>query len=254
MPLDVKRSWDACARAFDHFNSTSDSYSQIIERPAIQEVIGNVSRARVLDLGCGAGPYSILFAEQGARVTGLDLSETMISLAQRKAEERGLQIDLKAADIREPLPYGDAEFDFVFTATALHYVEDLASLFGEIARVLKPSGRFVASVLHPMSTAYFPPANGGDQGQPVYFGQPSRSIETPWLDYGEVPDEGRRIVCHHHSVAEYFEAIAASGLRLTDLREPEPPADYASQNEARYEQAMRVPVYLILKAEHRQAG
>jgi ubiquinone/menaquinone biosynthesis C-methylase UbiE len=250
MPLDVKRIWDACGRAFDRFNSTSDSYSETIERPAIQKLIGNVTGARVLDLGCGAGSYSIWFAERGAQVTGLDLSETMISLATRKAEERGLRIDLQVADIREPLPFGGVEFDLVFTATALHYVEDLATLFRDIGRVMKGSGGFVASVLHPMSTAYFPLADGEDQREPHYFGEPLRSIATPWLGYGEVPDEGRRIVCRHHTTGEYFNAIVAAGMRVTDLCEPEPPEEYASQNALRFEEAMRVPVYLIFKAEH----
>jgi SAM-dependent methyltransferase len=250
MPLDVKRIWDACGRAFDLFNSTSDSYSETIERPAIEKLIGNVTGARVLDLGCGAGSYSIWFAERGAQVTGLDLSETMISLATRKAEERGLRIDLQVADIREPLPFGGFEFDLVFTATALHYVEDLANLFRDIGRVMKGSGRFLASVLHPMSTAYFPLADGEDQSGPHYFGEQLRSIATPWLGYGEVPDEGRRIVCHHHTTGEYFNAIVAAGLRVTDLCEPKPPEEYASQNALRFEEAMRVPVYLIFKAEH----
>ena len=252
MPLDVKKIWDACGRAFDSFNSTSDSLSEIIERPAIQKLVGDVSGKRVLDLGCGAGPYSIWFAERGAQATGLDLSETMISLAKEKAEKQGLRIDFHAADIREPLPFPQAAFDLIFSATALHYVEDLTSLFRDIARVMRQDGHFVASALHPMSTAYFPLANESDQHEPRYFGS-LRSIETPWLEYGEVADEGRRIVCHHHTTAEYFNAVTAAGLRVTELCEPQPPAEYALQNAARYEQAMRVPVYLIFKVEHRQA-
>ncbi|MFY9607871.1 MAG: class I SAM-dependent methyltransferase [Blastocatellia bacterium] len=252
MPLDVKRIWDACGRAFDRFNSASDSYSEIMERPAVERLVGNVAGARVLDLGCGAGPYSIWFAEDGAQVSGLDLSETMLGLAAQKAAERGLRIDFRIADIREPLPFTDAEFDLVFTATALHYVEDLAGLFREIARVTKPSGHLVASVLHPMSTAYFPTQYAESHREPQYFGEPSRSLETPWVDYGEVADEGRRIVCHHHTIADYFNAIGSAGLRVTNVCEPEPPAEYVSQNAARFEEAMRVPVYLILKVEHQR--
>lgn len=250
MPLDVKRIWDACGRAFDRFNSASDSFSEIMERPAVARLVGNVAGALVLDLGCGAGPYSIWFAERGSRVSALDLSETMIALAGQKATERGLRIDFRIADVRQPLPFTDAEFDLVFTATALHYVEDLAGLFREIARVTKRTGHFVASVLHPMSTAYFPTVKVENQREPQYFGEPARSLETPWLDYGEVPDEGRRIVCYHHTTAEYFDAIASAGLRVTNVCEPEPPAEYRSQNALRYEEAMRVPVYLILKVEH----
>jgi ubiquinone/menaquinone biosynthesis C-methylase UbiE len=250
MPLDVKRIWDACGRAFDRFNSTADSFSEIIERPAVERLVGDVAGARVLDLGCGAGPYSIWFAERGSQVSGLDLSETMLGLAAQKAAERGLHIDFRISDIRDPLPFTDAEFDLAFTATALHYVEDLAGLFRETARVTKRTGHLVASVLHPMSTAYFPTLKSETQREPRYFGEPLRSLETPWLDYGEVPDEGRRIACHHHTIAEYFKAIASAGLRITDLCEPHPPEEYALRNASRYEEAMRVPVYLIFKTEH----
>ncbi len=250
MPLDVKEIWDACGRAFNRFNSASDSFSEIMERPAVERLTGNVAGARVLDLGCGAGPYSIWFAERGSQVSGLDLSETMLALARQKAVDRGVRIDFRIADMREPLPFNNAEFDLVFTATALHYVEDLAGLFREIARVTKRTGHFVASVLHPMSTAYFPTLTTENQREPQYFGEPARSLETPWLDYGEVTGKGRRIVCHHHTTAEYFDAIVSAGLRVTNLCEPKPPAEYASQNASRYEEAMRVPVYLIFKAEH----
>jgi len=252
MPLDVKNIWNACGRAFDRFNSTDDSLSEAIERPTIDRLAGDVAGKRVLDLGCGAGPYSIWFAERGAQVSGLDLSATMISLARQKATEHSLQLDLQVSDIREPLPFTNDEFDLVFTATALHYVDDLERLFREIARVLKREGRLVASVLHPMSTAYFPPANEDDQHQPLYFGEPLRSIETPWLAYDDVPTEGRRISCHHHTTAEYFNAITEAGLRLSEICEPQPPPEYAQRNAARYEQAIRVPVYLVLVAEHQR--
>jgi ubiquinone/menaquinone biosynthesis C-methylase UbiE len=92
----------------------------------------------------------------------------MISLAQERS--RGLDAQFRAGDIRDPLPFDDGEFDFVFSATALHYVENLSKTMSEIARVLKPEGRFIASVLHPSSTARFPLAgseniDGPDPGK-----------------------------------------------------------------------------------------
>lgn len=75
-------------------------------------------------------------------------------------------------------------------------------------------------------------------------------IETPWLDFGEVSDEGRRIISYHHTVEDYFRALRSARLNVTDLLEPAPPPQFASKNAARYEEAMRVPVYLIFRAEH----
>src|SRR6266850_4841554 len=254
MPLNVKNIWNACGEAFDRFTTADDSFSENIERPAVTQLVGNIAGARVLDLGCGSGTFSVWFAELGAQVVGLDLSQTMIALAKDKARQRGVQPDFRVADIREALPVETADFDLVFTGTAMHYVESLEAVMREVARVMKPEARLVASVLHPMSTALFPSSEpddieGPDPWEGWYFGSPIRSIETPWLEFGEVSREGRRIFCHHHTVSDYFNALSSAGLVITELLEPAPPSEFAAKNAARYHQAMRVPVYLIFKAK-----
>ncbi|HET9532594.1 MAG TPA: methyltransferase domain-containing protein [Blastocatellia bacterium] len=248
MPLDVKRIWDACGAAFDRFTTAEDSFSENIERPAIASLASDLGGKRLLDMGCGSGTYSLWFAGRGAQVTGMDLSPVMVSMAQEKARAEGLDIRLLAGDLNRPLPFEDGEFDIVFTATVLHYVEDLSSVMKETARVMSHGGALIASALHPMSTALFSPADR--EKAPRYFGSPERMIETPWLDFGEVSDEGRRIISYHHTVEDYFRALRSARLNVTDLLEPAPPPQFASKNAARYEEAMRVPVYLIFRAEH----
>jgi SAM-dependent methyltransferase len=252
MPLDVQRIWNACGEAFDRFTSAEDSYSDNIERPAVEQLIGDLSGASVLELGCGSGPYSCRFAEAGAHVTALDISEAMISLAKKRAGERRVEVDFQVRDIRAPLPF-DARFDLVFSATTLHYVDDLRSFMREAARVLAAGGRLVASVLHPLSTANFLPAEPDGDGNEAwagrYFGKPLRCIETPWLAFGEVSFEGRRIFCHHHTIADYFDALSVAGLALTGLLEPQPPPEFAAKNPARYHEAISRPLFLIFRAE-----
>jgi SAM-dependent methyltransferase len=251
MPLDVRNIWNACGEAFDRYTTADDSFSDNIERPVIEGLIGDLTGKRVLDLGCGSGPYSLVFAKRGASVVGLDLSETMVSIAREKS--RGLNADFRVADIRDPLPFNSDEFDLVFSATALHYVDDLATTIAEVARVMKPGGRFIASVLHPMSTARFPLADsqdveGPDPWEGWYFGSPVRCVETPWSGFGDVSKEGRRIFCHHHTIADYVSSITSAGMTLTEILEPSPPTDFAVKNPSRYDEAMRVPIYLILVA------
>jgi len=186
MARDIKRTWDACGEAFDRYTTATDSFSDNIERPAIENLLGPVEGARALDLGCGSGTYSVWLSARGANLTGLDLSVTMLSLAARRAIEQGARLDLCLADRNEPLPFADASFELVFTATALHYVRDLGALMREAARVMKPGARLVASVLHPMSTARFPEAGQGAAAETSwssrsewparYFGHPSRTI------------------------------------------------------------------------------
>lgn len=253
--MDVKRIWDACGAAFDRFTSAEDSFSENIERPVIESLAGDVAGKRVLDLGCGSGFYSLWFAGGGAQVTGLDLSPVMIELAGEKARERNLELDLRVGDISQRLPFDNSAFDIVFSATALHYIKDLAGFFREAARVLSPQGCLIASVLHPLATAYFPPANSQEAIPPdhwkiEYFGAPVRMIETPWMDFGEVSNEGQHIISYHHTVSDYFAALASAGLKIVKLEEPQPPAAFAEKNQSRYTEAMRVPVYLVFKAVH----
>lgn len=254
MPFNAKKLWDACGQAFDRFTTAGDSFSENIERPALEPLIGEIAGAKVLDLGCGSGVYALWLADRGAEVTGLDLSPVMVALAREKAGARAASLDLGIADIGRSLPFGDDEFDLVFTSTALHYVENIASVMSEVARVMKPCGRFIASVLHPMSTACFPVAGSEGDGFPDlcearYFGASQRSIKTPWLDFGNVSGEGRQIFSYHHTASDYFLAIRSAGLIVTDLCEPQPPASFFMKNPSRYEEALRVPVYLIFKAE-----
>ena len=258
MSFDSKTTWDACGAAFDRYTSSEDSFSENVERPVIESLLGDLSRTSALDLGCGSGTYATRLAKRGARVVGVDLSATMLGLARERARAGEVELELLVADIARPLPFSSSQFDLVFTATALHYVEDLRGAVCEMARVLKPQGRLIASVLHPMSTARFPVAAGDDAGVQAweararwpsrYFGAARRSIETPWLDFGNVPYEGRRLDCFHHTVSDYFAALQAAGLRVVQLHEPCPPADFAARNAERYEEAKSTPLYLIIAA------
>jgi ubiquinone/menaquinone biosynthesis C-methylase UbiE len=255
MPFDVRRIWDACGAAFDRFTTAEDSFSENIERPAVESLAGDVAGKRVLDLGCGSGAYSLWFAGRGAKVSGIDLSPVMVSIAEEKARRLGLDARFRAGDMSERLPFDDGEFDIVFTATVLHYIEDLGGVMKEAARVMSGDGALIASVLHPMSTSLFPQAGSEevvptDRWEARYFGAARRMIETPWLDFGEVSSEGRKILSYHHTVEDYYRALRSARLTVTDLVEPAPPAEFASKNSARHEEAMRVPLYLIFRAEH----
>jgi SAM-dependent methyltransferase len=257
MSFDSKTTWDACGAAFDRFTSTEDSFSENVERPVIESLLGDLTDTRALDLGCGSGTYATQLAARGAQVVGVDLSATMLGLAQGRARTSAVALELLVADITRPLPFSSRQFDLVFTATALHYVEDLGSAVREIARVMRPQARLIASVLHPMSTARFPvhrddaEVDGWEaraRWPSQYFGEPQRSIETPWLGFGNVSHEGHRLDCFHHTVSDYFAALQSAGLHLMQLREPCPPAAFAAKNVTRYEEALSVPLYLIMAA------
>jgi SAM-dependent methyltransferase len=93
----------------------------------------------ILDLGCGDGQLTLKIAATGADVEGVDASAQMVAAARG----RGIAAEEGNA---EALPYADRTFDAVFSNAALHWVHDHDAMMGEVRRVLKPGGRFVAEM------------------------------------------------------------------------------------------------------------
>ncbi len=102
---------------------------------------------RVLDIGCGAGQDVIAIANQinaGGWVIGVDLSELMIREAKRRTECLSLPLHFAEGDINA-LPFDDDTFDAVLIDRLLHVLPYPATAMTEIARVVAPNGRIVAS-------------------------------------------------------------------------------------------------------------
>ena len=105
----------------------------------------------VLELGCGTGHKLIPIASDGHPSTGLELSPDMLSEAQRKADQRGVEVEWMHGDMREfDL---DRTFDLVFIAANsllhLHEVEDLVDCFRSVRRHLAPGARLIFDVFNP---------------------------------------------------------------------------------------------------------
>lgn len=100
---------------------------------------------QVLEVGCGTGSLAIAAAQctgTTGNVFGIDPAPKMIEIAQRKADQKGLDIDLRVGAI-EKLPYSDNTFDIVLSSLMMHHLPDHLKSIGmtEVNRVLKPGGR-----------------------------------------------------------------------------------------------------------------
>jgi ubiquinone/menaquinone biosynthesis C-methylase UbiE len=99
--------------------------------------------SRVLDLGCGLGDDTFQIAERvgaGGRVTGVDVSASMIEEARRRAETRGLPVDFEVGD-SQALRFDSGTFDGVRAERMLMHVPDAERAIAEMSRVLAPGGR-----------------------------------------------------------------------------------------------------------------
>ena len=98
---------------------------------------------RALDVGTGTGNYACALARLGLRVTGIDASEAMLSVARAKPEPVTWQ-----QGSAEELPYQDASFHLVISVTALEFFAYPERAIGEMVRVLAPGGRLVVGTLN----------------------------------------------------------------------------------------------------------
>jgi SAM-dependent methyltransferase len=99
----------------------------------------------ILELGCGTGNDAARLAREGYVLTATDLSTEAIEQAQAKF---GSGINFVVADMARPLPFSDESFDAVMSNVALHMFPDgvTRSVFGEVARVVRPEGLFLFHV------------------------------------------------------------------------------------------------------------
>ena len=122
--------------------------------------------ARVADLGCGTGSLSVLVAESGAEVVGVDLSPVMIEQAEQKARAAGVAVEFLVGDAADPdLVYGS--FDVVLSRHLVWNLADPVAALTRWARLLNHHGRLVLIEGHwfdPSSTPaadHGPPWDGG---------------------------------------------------------------------------------------------
>lgn len=216
--------WDAEATAYyaEHGEFLGDAelvWGPEGWREAELGLLGDLRGRRVLEIGAGAGQGSRWVGAHGGQVVATDLSAGMVrqglDLNQRVSDPAAsvpfVQCDASA------LPFGEGTFDLVFTAYgAVPFVADTAGLMREVARVLRPGGRFVFSTTHPFRWAF--PDDPGPHGL---------TVTQPYFDrtpYVEADADGEATyVEHHRTIGDRVRELVGAGLVLVDLVEPEWP-------------------------------
>jgi len=183
-------------------------------RESQAHLLGEVAGRDVLEVGAGAAQCGRWLAGRGARVVSTDLSMGMLREGVAADEQAGVRTPLLQCDARV-LPFAAGCFDVVFTSYgALPFVADADRVLAEAVRVLRPGGRFVASVAHPVRWAL-----------PDVPGPEGLTFRHSYFDrrpYVETEADGTvRYVEHHRTVGDWVRLVHAAGLVLVDLVEPE---------------------------------
>ncbi|GHH62995.1 SAM-dependent methyltransferase [Streptosporangium violaceochromogenes] len=182
-------------------------------------LLGDVAGLDVLEIGCGAGQCGRWLADRGARVAAFDLSFRQLQHSRRIDLGTGSSLPVVQADA-ESLPFAGGSFDLACSAFgALPFTADARAVLTEARRVLRPGGRLVFSVSHPVRWAF--PDDPGPRGLTADRSYFDRS------PYVEIDDDGRpSYVEHHRTLGDWVGHIVAAGLVLRGLTEPEWPGGH----------------------------
>lgn len=183
-------------------------------------VLGEVSGKDVLELGCGGAQWSIALARQGARVTGVDVSEAQLAFAREQVRAEGVEVRLLHASADDTgLPA--SSFDLVFADHGAPGFVDPARWVPEVARLLRVGGRLAFNAATPFLHACWDPGRQavGDRLVGDYFGM--RRFE----DTSPEPGQALPMVEFMLGYGDWVRLFLANGLRVLDLLELRPPED-----------------------------
>lgn len=196
----------------------------------------------VLDIGTGEGQIARLLQTRGCDVVGIDPTHNQITEAVRRG---GGPLYARAGAHR--LPFDDAAFDAVVACLVFEHIEALDEALSEVARVLRPGGRFALFLNHPLLQT---PGSGWIDDHmvdpPEQYWRIGRYLrETENVEEVEL---GVFIPFIHRPLGRYVNAMADAGLVLRRLLEPPPPPGFLERAPG-YVAAADVPRLLVLVAE-----
>jgi SAM-dependent methyltransferase len=145
----VRRSFAAAkeyARLYEGWTSEALFFNERLRR--VLELVAPVSSGKVLDIGCGPGILLSCMGGGQLELFGLDRSPEMV--AEAKARTAGLSVNLAIGRI-ENLPFPDQSFDVIMALGVLEYLPGLKGSLTEIARIARPTGIIVVSMLNSVS-------------------------------------------------------------------------------------------------------
>ena len=223
--------WDAEADSYQAEHGAFLGDARFVWGPegldeAAAGLLGPVAGRSVLEIGAGAAQCSRWLLGRGARAFALDVSYAQLQHSRRlDAVSAGepddgetVAVPVVQADACA-LPFGTGSFDLACSAYgAVPFVADVTVLHREVARVLRPGGRWVFSVTHPFRWAL-----------PDVPGRAGLLVSHSYFDrrpYVETDEAGVvTYVEHHRTVGDQIRALTAAGFRVLDVVEPEWPSD-----------------------------
>jgi SAM-dependent methyltransferase len=234
--------WEANAKWWqDGFTDGADPeyVEQIV--PLAQQWLAGFGT--VVDIGCGEGQLARLAAQLGVRrVVGVDPTQAQIGVAR----ERGGGVQCVRGNA-ESLPLADASCDAALACLVFEHITDHRTAIAEVARVVRPGGRFVFFLNHPLLQC---PGSGWIVDHIL---EEEYWRVGPYLQADVTMEElapGVILPFVHRPLSHYVNALAENGFTIVHMDEPEPPPGFLDQADE-YGAARSIPRLLLIVSERR---
>jgi SAM-dependent methyltransferase len=233
---DVARWWQ------EGFTDGADpEYEEQILPMAAEHLAG---AARVLDVGTGEGQIARLAIKGGAStVVGVDPTRAQLTVAHERADGPAY-----ARAGAAELPFTTDSFDAVVACLVFEHIDAVDEAIGEVARVLRPGGRFLFFLNHPLLQT---PGSGWIDDQVLDPPEQYWRI-GPYLREDSSLEEVEKdvfIPFIHRPLSRYVNAMADAGLTIRHMDEPAPPPGFIERAKE-YAEAATIPRLLFLLAEN----
>lgn len=199
----------------------------------------------VVDVGCGEGQISRLAVDAGLSVLGVDPAFAQVAEAERRSHPWGINKgDVYVQGSALDLPVRDGSADMAIACLVFEHIPDVDAALTEVARVLRPGGRFLFLLNHPLLQT---PGSGWIDDQMIDPPELYWRV-GPYLEEADVVEEvekGVFIRFFHRPLGRYLNAAFTAGMSLTQMLEPAPPPGFLART-PEYGQVDAIPRLLVL--------
>lgn len=199
-------------------------------------------RGSMLDVGAGEGQVARVAAEAGLRVAAVDPAWRQVSVGQARSTDQRAGNVAWVQGSAMSLSFADATFDAAVACLVFEHIADLDAAIAEVARVLKPGGRFLFLLNHPLLQT---PGSGWIDDHIL---EEQYWRVGPYLPEAETVEEVEKdvfITFFHRPLGRYLNALHDAGLQLVRFEEPAPPKGFLDRA-PEYFEAASIPRLLFL--------